>query len=121
MSNEITTRWLDDAEFAYCVGAFRNYGVQSPDPQLSKIMGAFDHRGEMVGFLAVQLLPHFAPMWVSEHNRRQGIAGKLADAAIDALKGSGVEVYCFSNDSQVLEMMAKRGFKSAGVFYSAKF
>lgn len=117
---EITYRWLEDSEFAYCVHAFDNYGVKTPDPQLSRIMGAFNEENELIGFLTVQLLPHFSPIWVHENYRRQGIGGKLADTAIAKLKGAGVEVYCFSNNAEVLKMMIDRGFKSAGIFYSAK-
>lgn len=120
MSEVINYRWLDDNEYAKCVSAFGNYGVEVPEPLLSKIMGAFTNDDKLVGFLTIQLLPHFSPLYVNEHYRSKGIASALADKAIASLQGSGVEVYCFSKEQQVLDMMARRGFKNAGMFYSAK-
>lgn len=117
-NEELEIRWLTEEEFNLIAELFILNGSQPPHPEHSKIAAAFD-QGRLVGFMALQFVPHAEPTWIAEDYRQRGLWRQLAKLTEDFV-GPGAAVYVTAPDDRIAHMAKEYGFTRIGDAYERR-
>lgn len=88
-ATDINFRWLDGDDLKTLAPIIEERGWMPLNLNTSRALCAFDNRtGHLVGFVALQLVPHTEPLWVSKMYRGTGLAENLADRIVEFLRAT---------------------------------
>jgi hypothetical protein len=111
----MTVRPLTPEEYSLAEPIFVSEGGTMPHPSQSRIIGAFDESGSLVGLWTVQLAYHAGPLWVRPDHRGEGLWLQLHEVLCDTFSGAGgTGFYSFSGEPKVEAIFRRLGYTDLG-------
>lgn len=77
-------KWLHDDELDVLEPIIRSRGWVPLNKGIAAAYVAYDH-GQIVGFVALNCIPHVEPLWVSNERRGTGLAEELVNSMVEFL------------------------------------
>ena len=99
-------RWLTQEQTIALDPIIRAHGWVPLNPELSRVLAAFDGE-QMVGFIALNCIPHIEPLYVSTSHRGTGIAEELVSRMVAFLYEVDCPAAYVIADNPVSEKLAK--------------
>ena len=105
----ITYRWLTPEEIQTLEPIFIENGGDLPDLKFSAFVGALTDEGQIVGFHALQLVPHAEPMWVDPEFRTK-VNWREFQRQIESVLEGG-EYYIFPGNERIAKLCKRGGME----------
>jgi len=107
-------RFLNPDEFDKINHFFDNENVPRLDPNWSKVIGAVDEKGEVLGIMCLQLVAHAEPIIIDEKIRRLGLWREMADMMDGYVQAVGLPGLYTQPTHPTSEAMCKKiGFEQS--------
>lgn len=106
-SAEVELRWLANDELDLLDPIFIEHGWTRLNKAHARARVAIDGNGKVLACLAVQLLPHVEPLWVSPELRGTGLAAALVNDVASLLTAVNPPILYLIADSPFSERLAK--------------